>query len=188
MINPTISSIGNFTANVALQAGANLVAQSARRGFIIPSISACIFSVIQSVVSNTVIEGIKFIEKTVFGLDETDLKTVALANYIIGQVISIFLTALIVNNLALVLFDAALMYDMNPPSLSLYDRGSIFCIVAQSSLVTLFVKSVIDFAQMINERLGITQKVKALFTCQCCRAEEKPAPVKIDGPLYADVD
>ncbi len=33
---------------------------------------------------------------------------------------------------------------MNPPSLSPYDAGSIFCIVAQSTLVTLFVKAMKD--------------------------------------------
>lgn len=139
----------NIAKNIALQTVSVGVAGSIRR-MRLPTPEFLAFAFIQSVVTNTVLEGIKWTERKCGMVKdpETD-KTIALANYILSQVISIGLTYLVVQNLAVVGF-AVLVYNMNPPSLSPYDFGSIFCIVAQSTLVTLFVKSMKDLYNEMN--------------------------------------
>lgn len=135
------SSAYKFCENTVKQIGCVIVAGCLRRSRFLPTPAFVAFSVLQGVLSNAILEGIKFAERKV-GLiknNDADDRIIEIANYVLSQALSIGLTYLAVNSIALAGF--ALLYDMNLPSLSKYDAGSIFCIVAQATLCNLFVTS-----------------------------------------------
>lgn len=140
------SSKNGFVVDTVFRAGCIVVAGALRRSRL-PTPALFAFGLLQGALSTTAMEVIKLAERKLvrkgwMSIDQTNSKTIAVANFILSQAISIGLTYLAVNSLAVVGF--SLLYDMNPPSITPYDAGSVFCIVSQGTLVNLFLKSMKD--------------------------------------------
>lgn len=124
--------------NCITQAASVAVAGCLRRSRTMPTPAFCALAVIQSLATNLTMQAIKYaVEKfNLIDNSKVDDKTFNKANYIVSQVLSIGLSSLGIQALSKGGYN--LVYDMNPPSSSAYDKGALFCIVAQSTLVTSF--------------------------------------------------
>jgi hypothetical protein len=147
--------IPSAAINAGIQGGAVILAGCLRRSRTLPTPAFCALAAIQSVSTTLTQKCIEFVERQVKLVQGNKVdEKLDQTNYLISQALSIPLTLLAIKFLSR---GNPLKYDMNTGTPSAYDAGALFCIVAQSTGLTLLAKAMKDLSSRIYNRITGTK-------------------------------